>query len=409
MGKKVQKTILDNGIRIVSEKIDYGQSVSLGIWVVAGSRNESKELNGISHLLEHMVFKGTPSRSAYDIATSLESLGGTLNAFTDREFTCFYATVLEENLPHAVDVLGDIIQNAVLNEKDLLNEKQIIFEEIKELEDTPEDFVQDFFAQLVFDDHSLGLSTLGSYESVDKIRRNDLIEYKKRFYTPNNIIVAAAGRVNHDFLVRQIQQSLGSLPQRPSGSLEPFKLGNVTLKKMNSSIKQTHITTGTLAYSYNDPRKYSLMILNTVLGGGMSSRLFQDLREKQGLAYSVYSLVDLWSDTGLWSVYIGTSPQNSEKVLKLIGEELAKLFENGISAEELEKTKSQIRGNFILSLEDTGSRMNRLAKMELYSQTYLPVNEVISRVEVVSQEDLWSVAHELLDSGRIYTAIIEPE
>ncbi len=409
MEKKVQKTILDNGIRIVSEKIDYGQSVSLGIWVAAGSRNESKELNGISHLLEHMIFKRTDSRSAYDIATSLESLGGSLNAFTDREFTCFYAAVLEENLPQAVDVLGDIIQNAVLDEKDLLNEKQIIFEEIKELEDTPEDFVQDSFVQLIFDDHSLGLSTLGSYESVEKIKRGDLVGYKKKFYTPNNIIVAAAGKVNHDFFVELVQQFFQSFPQRPSTFLEPFKLGNVTFKKINSSIKQTHITTGTLAYSYNDSRKYPLIVLNTVLGGGMSSRLFQNLREKQGLAYSVYSLVDLWSDTGLWSVYIGTSPQNSEKVLKLIKEEFAKLYEVGISAEEFERTKSQLRGNFILNLEDTGSRMNRLAKMELYSQNYVPLDEVISRVEAVSQEDLRSVVHELLDNGKIYTAIIEPE
>ena len=409
MGETVQKTILDNGIRIVSEKIDYGQSVSLGVWIATGSRNESKDLNGISHLLEHMIFKGTSSRSAYEIATSLESLGGSLNAFTDREFTCFYATVLEENLSQAVDVLGDIIQNAVLDENDLFNEKCIIFEEIKELEDTPEDFVQDSLVQLIFDDHSLGLSTLGSYESVEKIKRDDIVEYKKKFYTPNNIIVAAAGRVNHDFLVELVQQFFQSFPQRPSTFLEPFKLGNVTFKKINSSIKQTHITKGTLAYSYNDPRKYPLMVLNTVLGGGMSSRLFQDLREKQGLAYSVYSLVDLWSDTGLWSVYIGTSPQNSEKVLQLINEELNKVYETGISAVELKRTKSQLKGNFILNMEDISSRMNRLAKMELYSQNYIPIDEVVSRVEAVSQEDIRSLAHELLDRGKIYTAIIEPE
>lgn len=409
MTEKYQKTTFENGLRIVSEKIEGVKSVSVGIWIFAGSRMESKEQTGKSHLLEHMVFKGTTSRTAYEIATSLESLGGHLNAFTEKELACFYSLVLDENLPEAIDILADIVQNAKLDETDLQNEKLIVFEEIRNLEDTPEDFVQEAFIQTVFKNHSLGFSILGSYESVKGIKRADLVAYRNTYYTSNNMIVAAAGNLNHTHLVELIHTHFIDLRCGSfSPPAEPILLGNQAVKRISSSINQTHICTGTTALSYSDRRKFPLIIMNALLGGGMSSRLFQILREQRGLAYSVYSFLDFWSDTGLLGVYAGTAPQNTDKAMKLIENELILLSEKKIPQNELDRIKSQLTRNLILSLEDSTSRMNRLAKMEAYTNKYTSLNEVIELINAVSQEDVQSVAHDLLKNRKRYTTLLEP-
>lgn len=407
--EKYRKTILDSGIRVVSERMEGVRSVCVGVWISAGSRNESEDVNGISHLLEHMLFKGTNSRTAFEIATSIESLGGTLNAFTDREFTCFYAIVLDENLPEAIDVLADVIQNAVLDKKDLQNEKRIVFEEIRNLEDTPEDLVHDVFFQTVFGSHSLGFPILGSFKSVKEIKRSNLTEYQKKFYSSNNMIVAAAGSLYHDQIVDLVKNCFRPLHTECSPPNEPFDLGADHSRRIRSSINQTHICTGAPAFSYQDSRKFSLIVLNSILGAGMSSRLFQNLREKKGLAYSIYSFVDLWSDTGLFGIYTGTSPKNMRKALRLIEEEILALCDKKVRKDELERTKSQLTRSLILTLEDSSSRMNRLAKMEAYTQRYMVVEEVVSQIKAVSQEDVRFVANELLDQQKRYTAILEPE
>ncbi len=406
MTDQFQKTVCDNGIRVLSERMDCVQSVSIGVWICSGSRDELKKQNGIFHLMEHMVFKGTRSRSAYEIATSIESLGGYLNAFTEREFVCYYALILDDNVGDAVDVIADIIQHAVYDKKDLNKEKKIIFEEIQNLEDIPEDFIQDDFVQTVFDHDTLGFSTLGSNKSIQKIERNDLLEHQKQFYISSNIIVAASGKVNHEHLVALVDKAFHFLNSGTIAPRKSFKLGSLTSKKITSPIKQAHICTGMPAYSYRDPRKYVLIVFNTILGSGMSSRLFQRIRERKGLAYSIYSFLDFWSDTGLLGIYVGTSPKKSQEVVELIQEELNSLSSRMISKDELERTKSQLTRNLILMSDDCTNRMNRLAKMENYIQDYIPIENLVSNIEKVSEEDIRHVAYELVEKKERYTTIL---
>jgi len=408
MSNNYQRTTLKNGIRLVSERMPQGRAVSVGVWVCAGSRNEAKKQNGISHLLEHMVFKGTKSRTAYEIATSLESLGGHLNAFTEREYTCFYAFVLDENLSQAVDVLADLVQNAVLNEHDLQNERRIVFEEIRNLQDSPDDYILDIFIRMACADHPLGRSILGSYESLGKITKQDLMEYRKTYYTPDNIVVSAAGNVDHVHLMDLVNAHFSSDSKVLASQTPPITPGKERFQKVHLPVNQVHICTGAFAYSYKDARKFPLLVLNALLGGGMSSRLFQNLREKKGLAYSIYSFADLWSDTGLFGVYAGISPKNTEEVLSLISEELVRLSDSPVAEEELQRIKSQLKGNFILSSEDCQSRMNRIAKMEMYTQQYMTLDEAIDAVESVTQEDIQTIAYDIFKERKQYTTIIEP-
>ncbi len=409
MTESYQKTILDNGIRVVSEKMNYGHSVSIGVWLVSGSRYETVKQNGVSHLLEHMLFKGTPSRSAYDIAISLESLGGHLNAFTEKEFTCYYAFILDENVSEALEVIADIIQNGVLAEEDLKNEKRIVFEEIQNIEDTPEDWIHDCFCQTVYGQHDMGLPILGSKESLQRITRSDLVEYKDQCYTSNNIIVAAAGQVEHHHLVDFVSNLYHSCNPGPPISVTPIQLNGSEHKNIQSPIQQAHICTGSVGLSFNDNQKYALISINSILGGGMSSRLFQNLREKRGLAYSVYSFLECWSDTGLLGVYAGTSKQNIENITDLIDNEFNSLCDQGLPQEELDRTKSQLTRSLILGMEDSTSRMNRLAKREIYTRSYQSIDETISLIDKVTLHDVNVLSNEIFKAGERYTTIIEPE
>lgn len=408
MVEAYRKTVLDNGVRIVTERMENMRSVSVGVWLTSGSRHETKPINGISHLLEHMVFKGTQSRTAYDIATSLESLGGHLNAFTEREFTCYYAYVLDENLPDAIDVISDVVQNGRLGIEDLDNEKQIVFEEIQNMMDAPEDLLLDSFLQNLFNNHGLGLSTLGSIESVRGIGRADLIEYKNHHYTAENLIVSAAGHLDHDELVSLVQKYFGNLQKGESQREDSLQFGPLSSHIKKSEINQAHLCTGSIGYSYHDPNKFALIILNAILGGGMSSRLFQNLREKRGLAYSVYSFLEFFSDTGLIGIYTGTSPKNLEEAKSLIENELSRLCTERITKEELERTQQQLTRSLILSMEDNTSRMNRLAKREAYSGTYRPLNDIVQHVLSVTQETIQEVAIQLFQVNRRYTSTVEP-
>jgi predicted Zn-dependent peptidase len=408
MTVQYRKTRLENGIRIVSENMDTVRSVSVGVWMFTGTRNEPRRLNGISHLLEHMAFKGTSNRSAYDIAVSLESLGGHLNAFTEKEFTCFCALVLDEHLEQAVDVIADIVQHPLLTESDLKSEKRIVSEEIRNLEDTPEDLIHDLFLQTVFDDHPMGFPILGTEESLHAIRRKDLVRYRTLHYTCRNCIVTAAGHLDHDGLVRMTEERFGHLSRQKSPKSPKTKRGNTLRRVKPSPIAQTHLCTGIPGVDYNDLRKFALIVLDTYFGGGMSSRLFQNLREKSGLAYSVYSFLDFWSDTGLWGVYTGTSPETSGRAFDIIQKEYDRLGRSGVSEADLKRVKSQIVGNLLLMFEDTGHRMNRLAKMEAYTQAYTPIDDVIEKIRSVSRKDIRSVVEALLEGKERYTVVLEP-
>ncbi|HEX9934148.1 MAG TPA: pitrilysin family protein [bacterium] len=409
MTERFRKTRLRNGLRVVSEKMDGVRSVSIGVWIASGSRHETMRLSGISHFLEHMLFKGTRSRTAYRIATSLESLGGHLNAFTEREFTCAYAVILDENLPDAVDVLADVVQHPRLDPRDIQNEKHIVSEEIKNLEDAPEDFVQEFFLRSIFPDHPLGLSTLGTDDSLDRIRLSDLKKHHRRHYTCGNTIISAAGNLEHEKLVRMVERRFRDLPSGRLTHPLPARFGAKRLHKTVRPTTQTHLVTGVPAYAYNNPKKFSLIILDVYFGGGMSSRLFQNLREKQGLAYTVYSFIDFWSDAGLWGVYTGTSPERLEQAVVGIDREFRRVLERGIPDNALKRVQNQLTRNLVLSLEDPSSRMNRIAKMEAYSGEYIPIREVVRSIQNVRPLDVQNTAAELLNGQERFTVTVEPE
>jgi predicted Zn-dependent peptidase len=409
MTVRYRKTRLDNGIRVVTETMPWVRSVSIGIWITSGSRHEPERLNGISHLIEHMAFKGTRRRTTHDIALSLESLGGHLNAFTEKEFTCYCALVLDRHLPQAMDVLADILQYPLMTDRDLRSEKGIVAEEIRNLEDSPEDNIHDWFIQTVFSGHPMGSPILGSMDSLKRIRRSDLIRHRKAHYAVGNCIVAAAGNLDHDALVRIVDKKLHGLSGVEPAGAAPAAFGGERQKTVRAPISQTHLCIGVPGMSYNDERKFPLIVLDTYFGGGMSSRLFQNLREDKGIAYSIYSFLDFWSDIGLWGVYTGTSPESREKAVNAICHEYDILLRDGIPASALNRVKSQITGNLLLMFEDTGNRMNRLAKMEAHTGSYYKMENVIDRVRSVTAREIRGVAEELLTGTEKFTVTLEPE
>ena len=412
MGKnktQYKKTRLDNGIRVVSEKIPYVRSISIGAWLTVGSRDENKTNNGISHYIEHMMFKGTKNRKAYEIAESLESVGGQINAFTGKELTCYYAHILDEHLAIAVDVISDILIHSIFDEQEMEKEKQVIVEEINNMEDTPEEMIHELFIKDLFPNHPLGFSTLGTRENVWSFTRQDIYDYLNRNYAKNRLVIAAAGNVDHDKLVELVETKFLDFHNCVDRVINPPngpRQGENIIK--NGGI-QAHICLGTLAYSYRDPKKFPLLILNTLLGAGMSSRLFQNIREKHGLAYSVYSFIDFLFDTGLFGVYIGTDKNKIGASIELINKELEDLKKNPVSEEELERTKNQLKGNLMLGLESTSSRMTRLAKMEIYLQQYYTLDDTLREIDKVQIEDILAVANELFNKDRIFTTILKPQ
>ncbi len=406
-----QKTVLDNGIRVVTETIPYVRSISLGVWANVGSRDESPTQNGLSHFIEHMVFKGTRKRSVKDIAQSLESLGGYLNAFTTKEQTCFYARVLDIHTAQAMDVLADIVRNATFKPEELEKERQVIIEELKNAEDDPEDIIHDYFEKALFPSHSLGFPILGTEANLRRFRRDDLRTHLDTHYLPSRIVVAAAGNVDHHQLTKLIEKYFGSLPQN-HGALRRIPGPNRTLKPVtveySRPIKQAHICLGTVAYSLRHKERYPLLLLNALLGEGMSSRLYQTIRERYGMAYSVYSFVNMLSDTGIFGAYIGTDQKNVQNALDLMHKEFDRLKTKLVSRAELERTKSQIKGTMMLGLENMSSRMMRLGSTELYLEAYVSLDSVLKKVDEVTAESIQAVANDLFDKREFSTAVIRP-
>jgi predicted Zn-dependent peptidase len=403
-----QKTVLPGGLRLVSEYIPHVRSISLGVWVQNGTRDERQEENGISHFIEHMMFKGTKRRKASDIAESIEAVGGHLNAFTGKELTCYYAHVLDENLSLAVDVLADMLADSVFDAEEIAKEKSVIIEEINSVEDTPEDLVQDFFMRDLFPQHALGYSTLGTREIVSAFHRDQLFDYTRRHYSQSRLLVAAAGNVNHDELLAQVGERFGILPVNGARVLVPPPVKSIPSSVTEDECSQTHICLGALALRFDDPRKFVLLVLNTLLGGGMSSRLFQTIREQHGLAYSVFSFHDFMLDTGLFGVYLGTDPERAEQAAALLRQELKRLRDELIAPTELNRTVNQLKGSLMLGLESTSSRMSRLAKMEIYLGEYVTLDEVCAGIENVTAEQIQQLAQELFADERMTLTIIRP-
>lgn len=403
---KYQKTVLNNGIRIVTETIPYVRSVSCGVWIDVGSRDETEELNGISHFIEHMVFKGTEKYSSLQIARSLESVGGYLNAFTTKEHTCFYARTLDVYLNKAIDVLSEIVQYPEFDPKEIEKEKTVVLEELKNIEDDPDDIIHDYLERSVYQKHPLGFPVIGRADSIRRFNRDDMFRYMKNHFVPDRMVVAAAGNLSHEKLVESVESRFTARRRkkeflRGRGPKENISSHEVYDRPHN----QAYVCIGTLGYGVQSKFRYPLLILNTLLGDGMSSRLFQNIREKYGFAYAVYSFANLLSDTGNFGVYIGTDNDNINRSLDLIYKEFNSLREKGTGRGELERTKAQMKGSMMLGLENMSNRMMRLGSSELYSGEFLTLDEVTRKIDLVRSDHIEEIAGKLLRKEN-FSAII---
>lgn len=392
----MNKYTLSNGLRVVVENIPTCRSVSFGIWVRTGSRDETAENNGISHFIEHMLFKGTKRRSAKDIADLFDGIGGNVNAFTAKEYTCYFAKVLDEHLPLAVDALSDMFFESQFDEEELAKEKNVIFEEIAMYEDTPDDKVHDEASRASFGDHPLAYSILGLEERLSAMNPDSLRNYMNEHYRIDNTVISVAGNVQDEPLLELLERHFGRFAVRGGGGqVEPAEFaGRLLFHKKKT--EQNHLCLSFPGRSISDPQLYAIILLNNALGGGMSSRLFQEIREKRGLAYSVYSYHTSYADTGLFTIYAGTAPKQTKEVLDLIIEQIGELAAKGLSEAELHRGKEQLKGSLILSLESTGSRMNRLGKNELMLGRHYTLDEMLERIDAVTMNDIREVTESML-------------
>ncbi len=405
--REIERATLPNGLRIVTEVMPYVRSVSLGVWIGSGSRIEHGPENGISHFIEHMVFKGTKHRSAEDIARSVDSVGGGLDAFTSKELVSFNTKVLDEHLPFALDILADLVLNPVFRESDIEREKGVILEEIKMEADQPEFVLHETFISNFWKGHGLGKPILGTRETVKKFGQEMLFEYYNRIYSPQNILITAAGNLDHDEIVKLIHQSFAGLREggRLPADCAPRSHAPIILKK-KESLEQVHIALGVPAYPLAHELRFPLYVLNTVLGGGMSSRLFQNIREKQGLAYAVYSELNLFSDTGCFTVYAGTAVETSKQVVNSVMQEFRHLKDELIGEEELRRAKDHLKGSLMLSLESTSSRMSNLARQELYFDRFMSLDEMLDSIEAVKRDEVQRIAQEFFRTENIALAML---
>jgi predicted Zn-dependent peptidase len=389
--------------------------VAFGVWVGVGSRDEIPSLHGSSHFLEHLLFKGTKRRTALDISSALDAVGGEMNAFTAKEYTCYYARVLDTDLPLAIDVISDLYTSSLITAADVESERGVILEEIAMHDDDPTDAVHDVFADQLFGDTPLGRPIAGTVASIEALRRPAITGYYRRRYRPENTVVAVAGNVDHATVVRQVRRAFSAagfiggdarpLPARTGSTRRPPARGGAQLVPRRT--EQANVVLGVPAVARTDERRFALGVLNAALGGGMSSRLFQEVREKRGLAYSVYSYTAQYADTGSLAIYAGCLPKKVDDVLSLCREELDKVAQHGLTDEELARGKGQLRGSLVLGLEDTGSRMSRIAKAELVHGELMPVDGVLGEIDAVSPDDVRELAADLLRSP-LSLAVVGP-
>ena len=400
-GEDVRRTVLPGGLRVVTEVVPGVRSVALGIWVQVGSRDETAAQAGSSHFLEHLLFKGTARRDALEIAAVMDAVGGEMNAFTAKELTCYYARVLDEDVALAVDVICDLVTSSQIAAADVESERGVILEEIAMHDDDPSDVVHDAFAAALYGDTPHGRPVIGSVASIGRLSRTTIANYYRRTYTLPRLVVSAAGNLDHDRLVDLVQAAFGD---RLTGDAQPEGL-RPSAKKIKTysravvqerRTEQANLVLGSTALARDDDRRFALQVLNAGLGGGMSSRLFQEVREKRGLAYSVYSTISAAADTGTFGVYAGCAPRRSREVLGLCREVLADVAAHGLTDDEVTRAKGQLRGGVVLDLEDTGARMSRIGKSELTNRELLPVTELLRRVAAVTPDDVRAVAADVL-------------
>lgn len=383
----LNKYKLSNGVRVVCENIPYVRSVSIGIWVRTGSQNENPRNNGVSHFIEHMLFKGTEKRSAAEIAESIDNIGGQLNAFTGKECTCFYAKTLDEHIETAVDVLSDMLFNSVFSPKDIALEKKVILEEIGMYEDSPEELVHDILTETVWGGDPIGFPILGTKKSLRGVNRDVITGYVSEHYTPGNTVISVVGNISDEGLKELLEKYFGAWkPKAESQNAKsPVQFRPETCIREKDT-EQVHICIGFDGIKNGDDRMYPLLAVNNILGGGMSSRLFQKIREKKGLVYSIYSYPTTYNDAGLFTVYAGMKPENLGNVTELIMEELRLLLKKGFTVQELEKSREQLKGNYILGLESTSSRMNSIGKSELLLGYVNTPDEILKKIGAISME-----------------------
>lgn len=406
----VEKTTLDNGLTIVTERVESVKSVSVGIWAKTGSRNETDGQAGVTHFLEHMLFKGTEKRSSYDIALSMEAVGGYLNAFTSSEYTCYYSRCLHTQLGKALDVLSDMVLHPSFPDEEIEKEKNVVIEEMKMYRDSPSDYLFENFSGQVFDGHPLGRPVIGYEETVSGFTRQDLYDYMDDRYQPGNLLVAVAGNMEHARVVDMVQDyfaearaGAGADHDPPLTDYEPQS------QQLTKAIEQTHLILGRRGLNYDHDDKYKLLLTNAVLGGGMSSRLHQNVREKYGYCYTISSFNQSYRDSGLYGVYVGTDRDYVEHVEELILNELHQLRENPIPEKELEEAKAQLKGKLLLSVESMSNRMRRLAKSEIYFNRFITLDELESNIDAVQAEEVREFAGRFFRDELFSKAILLPE
>lgn len=404
----VQKTVLSNGIRVITEEMPHVHSVSVGIWVQIGSRCESREENGICHFIEHMLFKGTQRRSAQQIAKEIDAVGGILNAFTSKEFSSFYAKVLAEHLPVAIDLLFDLFLNSRFSEEEIERERQVILQEISMVEDTPDEYIHELFNQSFWPRHPLGFPILGSPRNISRIDRKKLMDFFRRHFLGEMPIIVAAGKLKHDQILAPVEKTLGRLRPQPQKKKDSPPRAHPHIFVKPKQLEQVHLLLGTQGLSARDPQRYAFSVLNTILGGGMSSRLFQEVREKRGLAYSVYSFTSAFLDSGLLGIYVGTGEKMVPRVLRVIRREMEKISENSLRGKEIQAAKEQLKGNLLLSLENTDSRASRLAKNEIFFGRYVPTEEIINGIEKVRAEEVQALARQIFSPQALSLTALGP-
>jgi len=406
-----QKTTLPNGLRVLTERHPHVHSATIGVWAVAGSVYETDHERGLAHLLEHMVFKGTPSRSAQKIAITMDSIGGQLNAFTNHEFVCFHAKVLAEHTVIALELLCDMVSNPRLDANDLELEKGVILEEISSVEDSPEELVEDLFTETIWRRSRWGRPILGTRDSVSSFSADNVRDYMKKHYSPRNLVVVAVGEVEHDDIVRRAEALLSHLPGASTKAIhrqpsQPTVQAHQV--QLSRDTEQVHLCCGTRAYSYSDPQRFAAWTLDTILTSGFSSRLFQEIREKRGLCYNIGPLSASYRIAGYWGVETSVAPEVAPKVLDLIGRELRKVKVSGVTRPELKRAKQMARANILLAEESSSSQMSRIARNELYYGRQKSAQEALDNFMAVTSDDIHAVANEMFDSKLMNLAAIGP-